>query len=83
MGVLDEVLVTSVVVVTGLLVEEVVAALLVEVVLEGTPVAAPPTLTIALLRGANQLFAKSTFPASFGCTPSPVSNAVEYPVQPR
>ncbi len=81
MEVLAVVMVTSVVVVTVLLVEEVVAALLVDVALEGTPVAAPPTLTMALLKGANQSFAKITFPASFGCTPSPVSNAVEYPVQ--
>lgn len=39
----------------------------------------PPTFKIAALNGPNQSFANTTFPASFGCTPSAVSTVVLYP----
>lgn len=66
---------------------ELVVVVVVEVVLvfvldaETVTGAVPPTLTIAELSGAYQSFAKMVLPASLGCTPSPVSSVVLYPVQ--
>lgn len=74
----EDVFVTDVLVVAGLVVET--ELLVEEVALDVLPVAGPPTLTIALLSGRNQSLARTIFPASFGCTPSPVSSEVENPV---
>jgi hypothetical protein len=40
-----------------------------------------PAAKIAASRGGNQAFASFVFPLSFGCTPSPVSVVVLYPVK--